>query len=123
MSTPQVRNMVVMQQGGMAFPNVAAWTDDLVLAANTAKTYDLAALRVAAGLKVGQPMFLIFASDGPFWANFNGTTAAVPAADILTGAGPEYSPNQRYVDNVEANSTISFIATATTHISIQVFKP
>lgn len=123
MSTPQVRAMNIQKQGAEAFPTPAGWVDDLVLAANTAKSYDVAALRVAAGLKAGQPLFLVFASDGPFWANFNGTTAAVPSGDITDGSGPEYSPNQRYYDNVEANTTISFIATATTHISIQVSKP
>lgn len=120
MTTPKVSKLTCMQQGDQAFPWVARWIDNLVLAANTAKTYNIAALRTAAGLTATQAIFIIFAADATFWADYNGT-AAVPSGDVTDGSGSELGPNQRYID--ETVTAISLISAPGCNISIQVFAP
>lgn len=123
--TPSVNQLNPQQQGGLAFLNAARWVDSVVLAANTAQAYSLTTLKTNAALKQSN-VFLIFSSDGPFWANFNNGTAAIPASSSqgsTDGAGSEFSPNQRYIDTVAGENQISFIAAATTHISVSVYVP
>lgn len=120
MTTPAVSKLNTMQQGDQAFPWVARWIDNLVLAANTAKTYSLTTLRSNAGLPAGQPLFLIFAADGSFWTDYNGT-AAIPSGDVTDGSGSEFGPNQRYFD--KSVTSISLISAAGCNLSIQVFAP
>ena len=87
------------------------------LSANTAASYTIATLLAACAIK-GPTVFLVFGADGPFWANFHGV-AAIPSGNVTNGTGSEFSPNQRYID--ESVTAISFIAAATTNISIQVY--
>lgn len=117
--TAKTIEMCVMQQGGLAFPYASNW-NDIVQASNTPVTYDVAALRTAAGLPAGQSLFLIFSADAPFWANFYGT-AALPSAGVTNGTASEFAPNQRYIDSTV--TAISFIAANNANISIQVFRP
>lgn len=118
---PIVKEMNVLQQGGHLFDYPSLWNDEKHLSANTASAYSVTTMRTNAGLKAGQPVFLVFAADGPFWANFSGNAAAIPSADITDGSGSEFSPAQRYVD--ATITSISFIAVAGTNVSIQVFRP
>ena len=115
---PIVTPMNVEQQGAENFPVVAGWVDAMHLAANTAASYTIATLITNAALK-GKNVFLVFSADGPFWANFHGT-AAVPGGNVTNGTASEFSPAQRYVD--QTVTAISFIATAPTNISIQVYE-
>lgn len=70
-----------------------------VLAASTAESFS-----IPAGAK-----FVSFACTVTnFWATFDGTTAAVPAADITNGSAPELNPGMRQL--TEGQTTISVIA-------------
>jgi hypothetical protein len=120
LTPPIVTNLNVMQQGALNFPSEALWVDNVHLAANAAKAYSIATLLANSGI-TEKNVFLVFSADGPFWANFQGGTAAIPSGDVLTGASAEFSPNQRYID-LNCRS-ISFIAAAATNVSIQVYQP
>lgn len=118
--TPNVTELNVQQQGGVVFPGVSGWNDVVVTTANTAASYNLAAARTAMGLLAGQPLFVVFSADGPFWANFN-AAAAIPATSNTDGRASEFSPNQRYLDgNITA---IGLISVAGQKISMQFFRP
>lgn len=122
--TPQVTPLNVQKQGANNFPSVAQWNDAIVLAANTASSYSLTTLLTNSGIKT-KKVFLVFASDAPFWANFH-ATAVIPTGALVDGSAPEFLPNQRYVDTDDVNNpitAISFIATQITRIAIQVFMP
>lgn len=117
---PAVTQLVLMDQGNRNFPVEALWVDNVHLAANTHKEYDIAAMLTAAGL-TDTSVFLVFSADGPFWANFQGANAAIPSADILDGSSSEFAPNQRFID--KNCRKVSMIAAAITNVSIQVYKP
>lgn len=117
----QVTPMNIQLQGAENFPNVPGWIDSMTLAANTAASYSLATLRTNAALKQ-KNIFVILAADGPFWMNPNGT-AAIPSTNETDGGASIYCPTQFYVDTVEGIANLSFIAAATTHISISVYEP
>lgn len=122
--TPAPTPLNPQQQGNQNFLNVCEWNDCLSLAANVAQSYSLTTLKTNAALK-SPKVFLVFAADGPFWANFHGT-AAIPSGAVTNGTASEYSPNQRFVELDDPENTetaISFIAPAATNISIQVFIP
>lgn len=118
--TQPIKPMQVIQQGGETFIPVSTWNDALQLSAGTHKEYDVAAMRVAAGLAVGQAVFCIFSCDGPFWTNFAGT-AAIPSGDIVNGTASEFAPNARYLDSTV--TSISFIAANDQKLSLQLFRP
>lgn len=119
--TPKVTNSNVMQQGGLAFPWVAGWTD-VVAATNSGNTdYDLAAARTAMGLGATEALFVVFSATSGFWCNFH-NTVAIPVASTTNGAAPEFSPNQRYLDaSITKLSLISNGASAI--ISLQFYRP
>lgn len=119
---PKVIPMNVQQQGAQNFPTVAAWVDTVHLAANTNTVYDLVGLRTAANLPAGCPLFIVFGADAAYWANFRNAAAAIPAASNTDGSSSEYSPNQRYIDDVAGITQINFIAAQTTNVSMQVYK-
>lgn len=77
---------------------------NIVLAANTAKS-------VAAP---GGAKFVAFASNGTFYARYNGT-AAIPSTDVTDGTGCEVNPSARSLDGVES---IGLIAPASTIVSL-----
>jgi hypothetical protein len=54
-----------------------------------------------------------------FYANFRGVDAAVPAADITDGSGPELNPTQRYIPGI---GTISLIAPAACIVMMAFYK-
>lgn len=82
--------------------------DNLVLVANTAKTYT-----IPSGAAT-----LLFSCTAPFWVNWY-TTAVVPSTDIITGAGQCLNPMLRAIpDNVTA---ISIISAVNCKLSIEVF--
>lgn len=118
--TPAIREMNVLRQGGEVFTYPAQWNDIIHMAANTEGHIDVTALRTAANLKAGQPLFVIFSSDAPFWANFY-NTAAVPTGNVTDGSGPEFSPNQRYID--ASVTTISCISAQACNISASFYLP
>lgn len=121
---PKVTQLVVVAQGQEfknGFSQVSQWNDALALAANTAKAYDVTAMRVAAGLPAGQPFLLAMKADtNAFYANFHGTAAAVPG-DTADGTAPEFNPELRYIGS--DITSISFIATATTKLILSVYRP
>jgi hypothetical protein len=74
-------------------------TDNLVLVANTAKTYT-----IPTGASV-----LLFSGTAPFWVNWY-TTAVVPSGDVTSGAGQCLNPMLRGIpDDVTAISIISAV--------------
>lgn len=119
--SPSVVKQNVLQQGGQVFPYVSRWNDVISLAAGVAQSYDLTAMRAAAGLVAGQSVFIIFAADAPFWANFSGNAAAIPSANVTDGTASEFCPNQRYIDT--ADTSISFISSTACNVSLQVTRP
>lgn len=73
-----VRQLVVLQQGGLNFIQTPDWTDAVVLAANTAETYDVSSL---------VPCFMVLSATASFYAKFLtgvGATFAITSA----GSGP-----------------------------------
>lgn len=124
--TASVTIMNVVQQGGQTFPTVCNWVDSIALAANTAASYNVDTLRTNAGLNTNEPsgtkapMFIIFSADGPFYANFF-ATAVIPTTNTTNGSSAEFSPNQRYIDG--SITAISFIASATTKITLSIYRP
>lgn len=118
--TPTVTEINVQQAGGNAFPYPAGWVDTLVLTAGSAAAYDLTAARTAMGLHAGQPLFVIFSADGPFWANFH-ATASIPGSSTTDGTSSEFAPNQRYIDG--SVTSISCIAAGAQKVSMQFFRP
>ena len=119
--TQTITPINVMQQGAENFPWVSQWVDNLVLAANTAKSYNVTAARAAMGLPAGTALFVSLSADAAYWANLTGGTAAVPSGDIANGTGSEYQPNQRYID--ESITSISFISTPGAHVSLAFYRP
>jgi hypothetical protein len=120
-ASPKVVPMNVVAQGGHNFPWTAQWIDNVVIPNNAAVSYNVTALRAAAGLQAGQALFLIFSADAPFWACFNGGTAAVPSGNVSDGTGSEFSPTQRYID--ETITSISFASANGANLSIEVHRP
>lgn len=117
--TPVVKQMQVLQAGGEVFPPVCGWIDVLQSTSVHAE-YDLAAARTAMGLGATESLFVIFAADGPFWANFN-ANAAIPSGNTANGSASEFSPNQRYLD--QRITAISFVSVAAQNISMQFYRP
>lgn len=117
--SPVVTEMVVVQQGGLAFPTVSGW-NDAVQSSSSATSYDLGAARTAMGLAATESLFIVFAADGPFWANFHGT-AAIPSGNTTNGTASEYTPNQRYIDG--GITAISLVSAAAQNISMQFYRP
>jgi hypothetical protein len=60
-----------------------------------------------------------FASNGDFWANYDITITAIPAADITDGTAPEFKPAVRLVSDV---TTIHLMAPAACLVSILFFQ-
>lgn len=118
--SPNVREMNVLEQGGRAFLPPCNWNDVVHLSANSAASYSLTTLRSTASLKAGQPVFLVFSADGPFWANFNGT-ASVPSGSNTDGSAAEFSPNQRYC--ASDITAISFISPQAVNICVSAYIP
>lgn len=117
--TPKTTHLNVMQQGADSFLWPSGW-NDVVQSSAVAKSYDVTAARTAMGLTAGQALFVIFAADGPFWANFH-DTAAIPSGDVANGSASEYSPNHRLVD--KTITTISFISPASANVGLSFFIP
>lgn len=117
--TPAVREMQVVEQGGDIFTYPANWVD-VIQSSPTHAEYDLTAARSAMGLQPGQPIFVVFSADGPFWANFN-ANAALPSGNTTDGSSSEYCPNQRYLD--KSFTKISVISVANQNISMQFYRP
>lgn len=124
-NTPKVRQMVIEQQGALNFPHTAEWVDAIVLVANAAQNYDFTNALASANGGNAKSLFVVFSSNNPFYVDFNGNVAAIPVASTATGASPEYSPNQRYLDSVAlgANANkISLIAAANTIVEMQIYS-
>ncbi len=115
-----MKSMQVLQQGGETFIPTSNWNDAVKLSAGSHKEYDVTAMRAAANLNAGQPVFIIFSADGPFWVNFAGN-AAIPSGDVTNGSASEFSPNARYID--ASVTSISFVSAADQLVSLQVFRP
>lgn len=120
MAAGVIRPLNVMQQGAETFPWVSGWVDAVALAGNAVVNYNVTAARAAMGLRAGQALFVIFAADGPFWANMR-DTAAVPVANSTDGSASEFSPNQKYID--ENITQISLTSVAAQKVSLQFFTP
>lgn len=117
--SPVVKEMQVLAQGGHVFPPAAGWIDNIQSSATHAE-YDVAALRVTLGVSASMPLFVVFAADGPFWANFN-ATAAIPSGNTTDGSSSEFSPNQRWLDHTVTK--ISVISANAQNISMQFYRP
>lgn len=96
--------------GGAVVRPATRWIDNVVLSANTDKTYTVPSAAGAAWAIIG--------SDCAFWARPN-ATAAIPSGDVTDGSGSAYGPIAWTLEGVQ---TIHFIAGATCHISIELFK-
>ncbi len=118
--SPVVNAFCNIQQGGVAFPYPAGWTDVIQVPNSGHVEYDIAAARTVMGLAAGQGLFIIFSADAPFWANFF-ANAAVPSGNTTNGTASEYAPNQRYIDATVTK--ISFAAPAAANVSLQFYRP
>lgn len=63
--------------------------------------------------------YVFFASDGDWYARWDGSAAAVPAADVTDGTASELNPTLRYV---VGQATVSMIAPVATIITISCYK-
>lgn len=116
----KVTELVVQQQGGLIFPGVSNWNDSVATGSGAAKSYNLTTARTNMGLTAGQPLFVVFSADGPFWADFF-KAAVIPTGDTTDGSAAEFSPNQRYIDT--AVTAISLISAANQKVSMQFYRP
>lgn len=116
--TPVVNEINVQQAGANNFLYPAGWCDVIQVHAHV--EYDLTAARTAMGLKAGQPLHVIFAADGPFWANFH-ANAAIPSGNTTDGSGSVFSPTTRYLDS--SITTISLVSSAAQNVSMEFFRP
>lgn len=115
-SAPAINSMSSLMIGNnyqTQIPSVMAlaaptWVDNIVLVANTPVTYI-----IPTGAK-----YLLFATNGIFYANYT-TIASVPAASNLLGSGSEIAPAFRSVVGL---TTISLIAPVNTIVTIGVYK-
>lgn len=87
--------------------SVPRYIDARVLAANTAESHT-----VPTGAK-----FVLFGSDGDFYARPN-ATAAVPSADVTDGSGSEINPVAWDLTGV---TTISLIAAAARVVTLAFY--
>ncbi|WP_247886393.1 NAD/NADP transhydrogenase alpha subunit-like protein [Azospirillum brasilense] len=76
-------------------------------------------LRLAAGVPKSLTVptgarIVLFNGTGPFWVQY-GANAALPNADVLTGAAPELAPAAR---NVQGIGSLGLIAPADCTVSI-----
>lgn len=91
---------------GLNFP---AWIDNLILTANTAKTYN-----IPTGAK-----FLLFSCTTNFYVAYGGT-AVIPSVDVTDGTGVELNPVLRSIDfNM---TTISIISPINCIVTISAYK-
>lgn len=60
--------------------------------------------------------FVYFASDGDFYARWDGSTATIAAADITDGTASEINPTTRYVVGFSTVSVIAPVATVITYV-------
>ncbi len=91
------RQMEVMQADGSFALRPPSYIDNLALVANTEKVYTIPALC----------RYIVFSCTDNFYVNYRGAsasspydtraTAAVPAADSITGIGPELNPTVRFI--------------------------
>jgi hypothetical protein len=81
----------------------------LTLSANTPVDIAVADLEDIDG---NLPTYLNFASTGVFFVLWNGSGAAVPAVNDLTGEAPELTPSLRKINGITSFSVVS--ATAVT---------
>ncbi len=84
------------------------YIDARVLLANTAETHT-----VPAGAK-----FVIFGSDGDFYAKPNGT-AAVPANDVTDGTGSELNP---VIWDLNGVTSIGLVAAAARVVTLSFYQ-
>ena len=90
------------------FYNPSTYVNHYVLAANVAET-----ITVPSGANM-----VSFSPEIPFYANFAGATAAVPAGDVTDGTGSSYSPSTRYVAGI---ATISIISSQAGIVTVEFY--
>lgn len=87
---PNIRKIEIQAHNGSFARRPANYIDVRILAANTAEAYtvptDTGSNRKA--------QYVIFSANCDFWVTTDGTTAAIPAADISDGTSPELNPTQ-----------------------------
>lgn len=88
--------------------NVPGWVDNLVLAANTAKSYT-----IPEGAKI-----LNIVADGDYWLAAD-ATAVIPSGDVTDGSGSALNPG---LISVVGITTLSFKSLLGCNVSISVYS-
>lgn len=86
------------------------------LVANTAQNINVSALTGSNGITATA---LVFSCNADFYVLWNGTGAAVPAANILTGASPELNPTIRHIP--ASITSFSLVAPADCILTVSIF--
>jgi hypothetical protein len=135
-NTPTLNKFQPVRRGSETVPFIfpaSQWIDNLVLAANTVKTYTLPTGTDAAGGAGGNPVppgktvtatiFRLTANGGPVWLNPNGGTAAIPAADNTAGNGDICIPASMpyWLSIPIGGQPLSLIAAAIVTISVEAW--
>ena len=66
-----------------------------------------------------KPNYMNFSANGDFYVKWNGTGAAVPAANILTGASPELNPGLRVISGI---TSFSVVAPTATNLTVNFYS-
>lgn len=90
-------NELNSDENSALFYNASSTVNHYVLAAGVAEN-----ITVPSGARL-----VSFSPTVPFYANFNGGTAAVPVADVTDGSGSSYCPQTRYLNGITTISVIS----------------
>lgn len=88
-----------------------------VLTANTAKTITFPAY--TGDTNTITPNYVSFASNGIFYARWDGSAASIPTVDSAPGLGSELTPSIRRITNF---ASVSVIAPAGTIITASYFS-
>lgn len=125
-NTPAVHRFAPLHRDGLS-PYVlpaSQWTDNLILVANTAKSYTLpTGTNLADSSTVTATIFRVVASGGPVWINVNGGTAAIPSADVTDGSASTLIPEsqERWFSIPVGKQPLSFIAGGPVSLSIEAW--
>lgn len=134
-NTPRVNRFspfVRLGQVGGIKP-ASQWADNLVLVANTAKSYTLptgtdpagspVTAAGPAGKTVKGTILRIVVDGGPVWIDANGNVAVIPVADNILGNGPVCIPpmTEYWLSVPVSSQPLSFIADQAVRISLEVW--
>ena len=122
----QVRQLTKMEQAGdEPCYWTPGWIDNVALSSATPTSYNITAMRSAAGLPAASPFFLRIKSDGE--VNINPVGAGAAISTVATGLGQlilvsNDPPRTMYIDGSITALGLYAPGTGTTNLALEVFK-